>query len=69
MTLYRQAPRRTPNQSAAFQRRADRALLRIRQRWGHGFRQDMRERARINKARRMGVGFLSVLLDELRRAR
>lgn len=63
------APSKTPRQRAAFRRRADRVMRRLRQRWGYGFRQDMRERARINKARRMGVGFMIVLLDEIRRMR
>lgn len=61
------APAKTPRQRAAFARRAERVRRRLRQRWGYQFRRDMRESARINKARRLGVGFLSVLIDELRR--
>jgi hypothetical protein len=63
------APSKTPRQRAAFARRAELVRRRWRQRWGSSFRREMRENARINKARRMGVGFLSVLIDELRRMR
>lgn len=60
------APRKTPRQRAAFERRAKRVMRRARQRWGHAFKMAGIEAGRFRKAAHYPCGFLGVLLRELR---
>lgn len=71
------APKRTPRQRAIFRRRMEVVRLRIRQAWGHRFRQCMRNRARYYAARRrmagypgmtLAQGFIRAFFDDIRRA-
>ena len=49
------SPAKTPRQRAAFMRRADRAMQRIRQRRGYKFRHAAVERAQMRQIQRLGL--------------